>query len=265
MRIMAGAWMLDSTVQAKETLWTNKNLTRVEEWKFVERPAGEGVRTGDKPPEERWGHGLLLFNYEESKDWAKVALTDIGACVAGKGGAKKALFTDEKEADTRACYTMLIDHTFWQLLKEDGKLAKLLKWHCHSVMPDYDGLHVDSVQSFARNEEMAVVVIRTDHAWEMAFDYMRGRIVTMLGPISFKKKSRGPTQPPAKTSRPNKRPRTDVASPAGTKETMGGARASPVQHGREGDKEEDLLYASQEELALLGLGEGEEGDDNMHH
>jgi hypothetical protein len=50
----------------------------IEEYKFVENPEEDGVKTAQRPDHERKGYGLLLFNNQMSKNMGERAVNACG-------------------------------------------------------------------------------------------------------------------------------------------------------------------------------------------
>jgi hypothetical protein len=76
----------------------------IEEYKFVEHPEKDGVKTAQRPDNERKGYGLLLFKNLQSKNMGERAVKACGLPDASQKTGRSALTHTSVERDQRAVY-----------------------------------------------------------------------------------------------------------------------------------------------------------------
>jgi hypothetical protein len=79
----------------------------IEEYKFVESPEEDGVKTANRPDHERKGYGLLLFNNQKSKNMEERAVNACGLPDASQKTGWSALTHTSVETDH---YTTPLHH-----------------------------------------------------------------------------------------------------------------------------------------------------------
>lgn len=189
----AGDWFADALLsQDRNTIFD----IAVEEWKFVERAGPRGVKTANKPPGERMGHGLLLFSNEASKDWAIMAFERVGMKCPESGKEYRPNIESIK-ADRRAVYTLAVNRYMWGTISVQDKIWRLAQCQYRDQLPDHIGVEMEKALPTDRDPEKAIIVLRLDTAWEKAIDALDGRLRLCIGILNFRKKrsSEGYTDP----------------------------------------------------------------------
>jgi hypothetical protein len=82
----------------------------IEEYKFIEHPEKDGVKTALKPDNERKGYGLLLFKNIESKNMGEKAVRACGLPNATQSTGRSSLSHTSVETDQRAVYTTSVNN-----------------------------------------------------------------------------------------------------------------------------------------------------------
>ena len=195
-RKMKGAcapYILDHVDQMLIDDPTNENARDVcvEEWIFVERPGAHGEKTSTKPPEERWGHGLLLYKNLLSKEIAEKAFRECVGIIGKDGKACKPSIKSGNE-DTRAVYTMCVDKWAW------GACAPTIWQRAQrkygDKLPSHIGIEMVNCIDTARNSEQAILVLHADSPWERALDEIGGCIRLGIGTFKARKRRHGLNQ-----------------------------------------------------------------------
>jgi hypothetical protein len=88
-------------------------LLNIQEYKFVENPEKDGMKTALKPNDKRKGYGLLLFNNIESKNMGDRAVRACGLPDPTNSLGRSALNLKAVELDQRAVYTTSANKYFW--------------------------------------------------------------------------------------------------------------------------------------------------------
>jgi hypothetical protein len=85
----------------------DRNLLNIEEYKFVENPKKDGVKTAFKPNNERKGYSLLLFKNIQSKNMGERAVRACGRPNPTNSVGRSALTHQAVETDQRAIYVRI--------------------------------------------------------------------------------------------------------------------------------------------------------------
>ena len=172
---------------------TNENARDVcvEEWIFVERTGAHGDKTSTKPPEERFGHGLLLYKNLLSKEIAERAFRECVGIIGKDGKTCKPSIKSGNE-DTRAVYTMCVDKWAW------GACAPTIWQRAQrrygDKFPEHIGIEMVNCIDTKRNAEQAILVLHADSAWEKALDDIGGCIRLGIGTFKARKRRHGLNQ-----------------------------------------------------------------------
>jgi hypothetical protein len=89
------------------------SLLNIEEYKFVENPEKDGVKTALKPDDKRKGYSLLLFKNIQSKNMGERAVRACGLPKPTNSVGRSALTLQAVETDQRAVYTTSVNKYFW--------------------------------------------------------------------------------------------------------------------------------------------------------
>jgi hypothetical protein len=167
----------------------------IEEYKFVENPEEDGVKTAQRPDEERKGYGLLLFNNQISKNMGERAVKACGLPDATQEKGWSALTHTSVETDQRAVYTTAVNKYFWSGTDDTGVWAlaqKVLKGKLPKGTP---GIELEKAMPTSRDKDLSILVFRANAAWETALDLLRGELTLMIGTIKLKKRRDGEGAP----------------------------------------------------------------------
>jgi hypothetical protein len=89
------------------------SLLNIEEYKFIENPEKDGVKTALKPDDKRKGYGLLLFKNIQSKNMRERAARACGLPDPTSSVGRSALSHEAVETDPRVVYTTSVNKYFW--------------------------------------------------------------------------------------------------------------------------------------------------------
>jgi hypothetical protein len=95
-------WIANKILNA--SLDDDLSLLNIEEYKFIQNPEKDGVKTALKPDDERKGYGLLLFKNIESKNMGERAVRACGLPDPTNSMGRSSLSHKAVETDQRAVY-----------------------------------------------------------------------------------------------------------------------------------------------------------------
>jgi hypothetical protein len=104
-------WIAGEILNASEH--DDLSLLNMEEYKFIEHPEKDGVKTALKPDDERKGYNLLLFKNIQSKNMDEKAVRACGLPDPTKSMGRSSLSHTAVETDQRAVYTTSVNKYFW--------------------------------------------------------------------------------------------------------------------------------------------------------
>jgi hypothetical protein len=163
----------------------------IEEYKFVEYPEPDGVKTAQKPDEERKGYGLLLFNNVKSKNMGERAVKALGLPDPTKESGYSALTHTSVATDQRAVYTTAVNKYFWAGAGEAG-IWPLAQKVLRAKLPSGDpGIELEKALPTDRGKDLTVLVFRANAAWETALDLLKGELCLTIAKLQLKKKRGG--------------------------------------------------------------------------
>ncbi len=163
----------------------------IEEYKFVEYPERDGVKTAQRPDEERKGYGLLLFNNEKSKNMGDRAVKACGLPDSTKESGWSSLTHTLVATDQRSVYTTAVNKYFWVGAGEAG-IWPLAQKVLRAKLPSGDpGIELEKALSTDRDKDLTVLVFRANAAWETALDMLKGELWLTIAKIQLKKKRGG--------------------------------------------------------------------------
>jgi hypothetical protein len=84
------------------------SLLNIEEYKFIENPEKDGVKTALKHDDERKGYSLLLFKNIQSKNMGERAVRHCGLPDPKSSVVRSALSHEAVETDQRAVYVIYV-------------------------------------------------------------------------------------------------------------------------------------------------------------
>jgi hypothetical protein len=149
------------------------NLLNIEEYKFVENPQKDGVKTALKPDDKRKGYGLLLFQNSQSKNMGERAVSNsLG---------RSALTLKAVETDQRAVYTTSVNKYFWAGTDKVWAVAqKVLKGQLPTGSP---GIKLEKSLTTTRDKDLTILVFRASAEWETAIDLLKGVLTIGIGTL----------------------------------------------------------------------------------
>jgi hypothetical protein len=159
----------------------------IEEYKFVENPEEDGVKTAQRPDHERKGYGLLLFNNQMSKNMGERAVKACGLPDASQKTGWSALTHTSVETDQRAVYTTSVNKYFWSGTDKEGVWALAQKVLKDKLPKGSPGIKLEK----AMPTNLSILVFRANAAWETAIDLLKGDLTIMIGTIKLKKRRDG--------------------------------------------------------------------------
>jgi hypothetical protein len=190
MRTMAMAWLAKEWMglRQQQLVPDDASALIVEQMMFVEAPQAIGVKTGSKPPEDRVGHGLLLFNNATSLAMLEKAFTEGVRLTKDK--VDHPPFLEAKREDTRALYTMVVDTFTWPIFEKENTFWHIAQMQYGAALPDTLGTDVVKTMPTAWSEEKSLVVFKADPDWESALDKLQ-TLRLCIGIFVPKKRRRG--------------------------------------------------------------------------
>jgi hypothetical protein len=159
----------------------------IRESKFVEAPAGFGIKTGEKPSETRMGHGIVFMSNEISRDFVEQFFANV-ACTNPMGPQFKP-YTSKETADPRAVYTTVVDNTIWNVCTAHDIIWKLAR----SKYPDLPQTtpFVRSAKALSHNAEDICVTILFAPDWEDAIEKRKRLLELPIGVLKFRRRCPG--------------------------------------------------------------------------
>jgi hypothetical protein len=182
-------WIAGEIIAASDDVdFTGLNI---EEYKFVEHPEKDGVKTAQRPDKERKGYGLLLFKNLQSKNMGERAVKACGLPDASSKTGRTGLTHTSVETDQRAVYTTSVNKYLWSWT-DQGIWAvaaqKVLKGKLPKGTP---GIKLEKSLSTNRDKDLSILVFRANTAWETAIDLLKGELTIMIGTLKLKKRRDG--------------------------------------------------------------------------
>jgi hypothetical protein len=163
----------------------------IEEYKFVENPEVDGVKTAQRPDEERKGYGLLLFNNQSSKNMGERAVKACGLPDTTQESGWSALSHTSVVTDQRAVYTTAVNKYFWAGAGETGIWSLAQKVLRAKLPAGAPGIELQKALPTNRDKDLTVLVFRADAAWETVLDLLKGELKLMIEIIQLKKRRDG--------------------------------------------------------------------------
>jgi hypothetical protein len=157
----------------------------IEEYKFVENPEEDGVKTAQRPDQERKGYGLLLLKNLVSKNMGERAVKACGLPDASQKSGWSALTHTSVETDQRAVYTTSVNKYFWSGTDKGiwAVAQKVLKGKLPKGSP---GIELEKAMPTNRDKDLSILVFRANAAWETAIDLLKEELTIMIGTIKLK-------------------------------------------------------------------------------
>jgi hypothetical protein len=161
------------------------SLFNIEEYKFIENPEKDGVKTALKPNNERKGYGLLLFKNIQSKNMGERAVRACGLPDPTSSVGRSALSHEAVETDQRAVYTTLVNKYFWAGTDKVWAVAqKVLKEKLPIGSP---GIELEKSLSTTRDKNLTNLVLQASAAWETAIDLLKGELTIAISTLKLNK------------------------------------------------------------------------------
>ena len=168
----------------------------IDEYKFVEHKPlnsrGEYEKTSHLPAKERKGHGLVLSFTKEGKSLAEKAFRLTGIDPATN---KPTLGVEAPVVDTRAVFTFAACRYSWPAMIERGAIWHIAHHVYPNIVPSSNLNEVKSVKPSSYSEELNIIAIYVDRAWEKALDKLKGVLRLPIGTFRLKKRRRGAAPP----------------------------------------------------------------------
>jgi hypothetical protein len=180
-------WIAGKILNASEH--DDLSLLNIEEYKLIEHPEKDGVKTALKPDNERKGYRLLLFKNIESKNMGDRAVRACGLPDPTKSTGRSSLSHSAVETDQRSVYTTSVNKYFWAGTDQVWAVAqKVLKEKLPTGTP---GIELKKSLPTTRDKDLTILVFRANTAWEFAIDLLKGELTIAIGTLKLKKRRDG--------------------------------------------------------------------------
>jgi hypothetical protein len=180
-------WIAGKILNASEH--DGLSLLNIEQYKFIEHPEKDGVKTALKPDNERKGYGLLLFKNIESKSMGERAVRACGLPDPTKSRGRSSLSHTAVETDQRAVYTTSVNKYFWAGTDQVWAVAQ--KVLIEKLPTGTPGIELEKSLSTTRDKDLTILVFRANTAWENAIDLLKGELTIAIGTLKLKKRLDG--------------------------------------------------------------------------
>jgi hypothetical protein len=161
------------------------SLLNIKEYKFVENPEKDGVKTALKFDDKRKGYGLLLFKNIQSKNMGERAISACGLPDPTSFVERSALSHEAVETDQRAVYNTSVNKYFLAVTDKVWAVAqKVLKEQLPTGSP---GIKLEKSLSTTSDKDLTILVFRASAEWETVINLLKEELTIGIGTLKLKK------------------------------------------------------------------------------